>query len=422
MIVRDDGLAPAAGALPVLYLADIRCPLERANGIQTFETCHALASRGLQVTLLVRDDTARPRRDPFVFYGLPPIPTLHVQRLRMAGPQAARRAMYLAAAVLRATRWSRTGCVFTRDLGVAAAILRVPSALRPPLVYESHGFAPVFSRTMTELFAGASPGGAGKLARLTRRERRVWRRADGYVTTTGVLASELRRRFGDRPRVLTVPNGVRIPARDEGVRPLRPIAGPTLLAYAGHLYPWKGVDVLIHALERLPDARALIIGGLPGEPDLDRAKALATHAGVGDRIEFTGLVERSRVPALLARADILVLPTVATASAIYTSPLKLFEYFAAGRPVVAADLPPVREIVRDGENGLLFTAGDSESLAASVRRLQADPLLAARMALTSSAEAGQYGWDRRAERLDAFLRTVADRPGTAGTETIRCIC
>jgi glycosyltransferase involved in cell wall biosynthesis len=188
------------------------------------------------------------------------------------------------------------------------------------------------------------------------------------------------------------------------------------------LYPWKGVDVLIHALERLRDARALIIGGLPGEPDLDRAKALARHAGVDDRIEFTGLVERSRVPALLARADILVLPTVATASAIYTSPLKLFEYFAAGRPVVAADLPPVREIVRDGENGLLFTAGDSESLAASVRRLQADPRLAARMALTSSAEARQYGWDRRAERLDAFLQTVADRPGTAGTGTITCIC
>ena len=108
-------------------------------------------------------------------------------------------------------------------------------------------------------------------------------------------------------------------------------SSPTLLAYTGHLYPWKGVDVLIHALERLPDARALIIGGLPGEPDLDRAKALARHAGVDDRIEFTGLVERSRVPALLARADILVLPTVATASAIYTSPLKLFEYFAAGR-------------------------------------------------------------------------------------------
>ena len=226
MTVHDDGLAPAAGALPVLYLADIRCPLERANGIQTFETCHALATRGLQVTLLVRDDTARPRRDPFVFYGVPPIPTLRVRRLRMAGPQAARRAMYLAAAVLRATRWSRMGCVFTRDLGVAAAILRVPSPLRPPLVYESHGFAPVFSRTMTELFAGASPGGAGKLARLTRRERRVWRRADGYVTTTGVLASELRARFGDRPRVLTVPNGVRIRPGTKGSDPFVRAPGP----------------------------------------------------------------------------------------------------------------------------------------------------------------------------------------------------
>ena len=55
----------------IVYLADIRFPLERANGIQTFETCHALASRGHEVTLVVRPDTERPARDPFAFYGQP---------------------------------------------------------------------------------------------------------------------------------------------------------------------------------------------------------------------------------------------------------------------------------------------------------------------------------------------------------------
>ena len=57
----------------LLYLADIRFPLERANGIQSMETCHALASRGHRVTMVVRPDTQRPPRDPWVFYGLPPI-------------------------------------------------------------------------------------------------------------------------------------------------------------------------------------------------------------------------------------------------------------------------------------------------------------------------------------------------------------
>jgi hypothetical protein len=66
--------------LRILYLADIRFPLERANGIQTIHTCHALACRGHEVTLLVRPDTAAAARDPFEFYGLSPTRTLRIEQ------------------------------------------------------------------------------------------------------------------------------------------------------------------------------------------------------------------------------------------------------------------------------------------------------------------------------------------------------
>ena len=402
---RDSAIAES---FDILYLADIRFPMERANGIQTFETCHALASRGLRITLVVRDDTARPRRDPFVFYGLPPVSTLRIERLPVAGPHVCRRAWYLAAAVWAAMRAARRGCVFTRDLGVADAVLSMPRRLRPPLVYESHGFAPVFAKTMPELVSGTPAGGQTKIRRLFRRERRVWLGADGYITTTGVLASEMRDRFGDRPCLTTVSNGVRL--SDDGVMPPPPPAGPTLVAYAGHLYPWKGVDVLIRALRLVPGVRALIVGGFPGEPDLERVRMLARELEVDERVRFTGQVEPSRVPALLSEATMLVLPTVATESAAYTSPLKLFEYFAAGRPVVASDLAPVRELVRDGENGLLFSAGDADALAGAIRRLGNDRPLAAALAQTAFAEVERYSWRRRAERLEAFLRDVAPVP------------
>ena len=396
-------------AFDILYLADIRFPMERANGIQTFETCHALASRGLRITLVVRDDIVRPRRDPFAFYGLPPVSTLHVVRVPVAGPHAFRRAWYLSAAVWAAIRAPRRGCVLTRDLGVADAVLFVPRRLRPPLVYESHGFAPVFARTMPELVSGVKAGGDAKVRRLFRREQRVWIGADGYITTTGVLALELRGRFDDRPCLTTASNGVRL--SDSRVMPPPPPAGPPLVAYAGHLYPWKGVDVLIRALRHAPGVHALIVGGHPGEPDLERARGLAREIEVDQRVRFTGQVEPSRVPALLSEASMLVLPTVATASAAYTSPLKLFEYFAAGRPVIASDLPPVRELVRDGENGLLFPPGDSAALAGAIRRLDSDRPLAAALARTAFDEVERYSWRRRAEHLETFLRTVV--PGTA---------
>jgi glycosyltransferase involved in cell wall biosynthesis len=403
MTTQSSGAA-AADPLDVLYLADIRFPLERANGIQTFETCHALAARGHRVTLMVRDDTIRPRRDPFAFYGLPWVPTLRVVRLTMAGPQTVRRIRYLAAATWHVIRASRRGCVMTRDLGVADVVAALPGWIRPRLVYESHGFAPVFAQTLPELVSGSTADSDAKVRRLFRRERRVWRAADGYITTTGVLAVELRERFGDRPVVETIPNGVRL--LEERRLPQTGHAVPPLVAYAGHLYPWKGVDVLIRALSQLPGVQGLIVGGFPGEQDLDRARMLARDLGLGDRVRFTGQVEPSRVASLVAQATMLVLPTLPTASAVYTSPLKLFEYFAAGQPVIASDLPPIREIVRDGDNGLLFAAGDSDALAAAIRRLLDDQALAASLSQSAFADAKQYSWSRRAERLETFLRHV----------------
>ena len=86
----------------IRYFSDIRFPLERANGVQTMETCHALAARGHQVFLGVRPDTVRPPRDPLQFYGLPELPTLTIDRLRVAGSATVRRILYCLFAVERA--------------------------------------------------------------------------------------------------------------------------------------------------------------------------------------------------------------------------------------------------------------------------------------------------------------------------------
>src|SRR5436190_10332751 len=73
----------------ILYLADIRFPLERANGIQSMHTCHALAARGHEVTMVVRPDTQVPARDPFAFYGLPRIDRLRIETAAVTGPETA---------------------------------------------------------------------------------------------------------------------------------------------------------------------------------------------------------------------------------------------------------------------------------------------------------------------------------------------
>ncbi len=388
----------------ILYLADIRFPLERANGIQTAETCHALASRGHLVTLAIRPDTAHPARDPLDFYGLPAQPLLRIDPTWTVRAAVARRLVYLAAAARRTLVRPRPTVVLTRDLGVADALLRVPRRFRPPVVFESHGFSPVVAREMPRLVTGARAASASKRRRLLARERRVWRRADAYVTITRHLAADLAERFGPRPRVETIPDGVRLPA-DRTFSPRRREGGETVpvVAYAGHLYPWKGVDVLLRALARLPDVRGLIIGGHPGEPDLSRTRALADTLGVSARVSFTGLVAPSQVAGRLREADVLVLPNIATPiSSQYTSPLKLFEYLAASRPIVSSDLPAVREILRDGDNAVLVEPENPEILAAGIARLLDDPTFARR----AFDDVAAYGWARRAERLESLLQAA----------------
>jgi glycosyltransferase involved in cell wall biosynthesis len=449
----------------ILYFADIRFPLERANGIQTMETCHALAERGHTVHLAVRPDTDARARDPFEYYGLPAQPRLQVERARVTGPETARRVGYLAYAAGRVSGSARADIVMTRDLSVASMLLQLPRAMRPPVVYESHGYAPDVSAALPDLVATAARPSAAKLRRLARREEAVWRNADGYVTITAGLAEELRRRFGDRRFVAVIADGVRGADSERDADHTRlPRTRITRIAEAStgrgshgshepstdadrtdytnlqrgrgsHDYTnlqrdadrtdytnlqrdadrtdytnlQRDADRTDHSNPRTPIARitrtfngrgshgslestgrrsdgsphhdrrvcgaslsvegrgrvarraragagcgGLIVGGPDGEPDLGRLKARSAELGIGGRVTFTGLVPPPRVRELLGRADILVLPNPASAiSTRYTSPLKLFEYMAAARAIIASDLPSIREVLTHESTALL---------------------------------------------------------------------
>lgn len=425
-------------ALRILYLADIRFPLERANGIQSMETCHALASRGHEVTLVVRPDSHTPPRDPLAFYGLPRIPGLTIEVAPITGPATARRAGYLTFTIGRAAGRTRQDLIFTRDLGLASLLLRLPKALRAPLVYEAHTIAADAAAALPQLLTGAAAAGPAKLRRLAAREQRVWHGADGYVTITDGLRRELERRFGKRARIGVVPDGVRAAEAADPVARAAEYAdnadhqpqaasaadrialaakrtgeaAPFTIGYAGHLYPWKGVDLIVEAVLALQDTRALIIGGHDKEPDLARVKAFATELDCADRITFTGLIPPAAVASRLREADVLVLPNPRSAiSSAFTSPLKLFEYMASGRPIVASDLPSIREVLRNEANALLVEPGNPQALVAGIRRIKEDPALRQRLAGQAQVDVREFTWARRAEKLAAlFVEVASSRP------------
>ncbi len=394
----------------ILSFADTRFPIERANGVQTMQTCHALATRGHHVTLLVRPDTATPPRDACAFYGLESHPMLHIDAIAVSGTAPLRRARMLWAGVRQALTGS-FDVVFTRDLGLAALLSRLPAGRRPALVYESHGIAPIVSAEMPRLLGrpDLTPS-PSKLRRLDRRESTVWRAADAYVTITHALADDLATRYGQRDDVFVVPDGSVIGGVGEVRRSSEGAKadGVAITAgYAGHLYPWKGIDVFVRAIALTPLVRGLIVGGHPGEPDLARVTSLISDLGLSHRMTITGLLPPTHVAAALDNADVLVLPNTHSATSDrYTSPLKLFEYLTRGRAIVASDLPSIREILTDERTALLVRAGDPHSLAGALQRLAADEPLRHRLAAAALALAPDFSWARRAERLEPALKAA----------------
>ena len=385
--------------------SDIRFPSPRANGIQVVKTAHALATRGREVRLVVRHSDPRPTGQILPEFGVEPHPKLHVDRLIVGHAKNASfipRLRYLTQSLLMARRASRQGApVLTRDLQLADLLLRVGC---PTLSYEAHAVEAVMYDERHQLYGHEDAPSRAKRRRIENRERRVWTKARGFLATTRGIVSTFERLFGSRPRTAVVPNGCDVPKE----RGFTPPPENNRIVYAGQLYPWKGVDVLVQAFARLSRGELVIVGGLEGESDLDRVRNLAAGLNLGTRVHFRGSVAQREVAAELARATVAAAPFLKSAMTFeHTSPIKAFEAMAAGRPLLISDTEAAREIVEDGRTGILVPPGNVEAWAAALERILCDRSLQMSLARAAFEKATQYSWDRRAQRIEEFLGEIA---------------
>ena len=392
----------------VLIPADIRFPLERANGVQIIKTASALARSGLPTTLVVRHSDSRSDDEVLGLYGLSRPAALSVRRLRVShrrGAFALPRASFLVQAWMLALAALRRGeVVFTRDLQLADLLLALRMGGR--VVYEAHAVEALMYAERGALYGTGERPDPRKAARLARREGRVWRRAHVFLTTTRGIQETFAERYGARGLTAVVPNGCDLPA--EPGFPGLARESPARVLYAGQLYPWKGVDILVEAMTSVPEARLVILGGLERETDMTRIRARVEALGLRERVELRGTIPQAQVAEELRRASVVVVPFLRSAmTERHTSPLKAFEAMAAGRPIVCSDLPSSREFLRDGENALLVPPGDTAALGEAVKRLLTDPCAAERLARQAHAEASKYSWDARAQRVREVLEIRA---------------
>jgi PEP-CTERM/exosortase A-associated glycosyltransferase len=223
--------------------------------------------------------------------------------------------------------------------------------------------------------------------RLTRwHETYVARAVDRVCTICEGLRQDLVGRGIPAEKITVIPNAVDVAQfplggpPDPALQEKLGLQGAYVLGFLGSYYAYEGLDLLLEAVpelaRRIPEVRVLLVGGGPQEAAL---QAQAARLGIADRVVFVGRVPHQEVNRYYDLLDALVYPRKPMRLTELVTPLKPLEAMAQGRVLVASDVGGHRELIRDGETGLLFKAGDAASLVDAVVRLRGTAGLAAKL-------------------------------------------
>ncbi|HSG98500.1 MAG TPA: glycosyltransferase family 4 protein, partial [candidate division Zixibacteria bacterium] len=245
-------------------------------------------------------------------------------------------------------------------------------------------------------------------------EKYLYTQTDCVIPVSAQLGAHVRK-VAPNARVEVIPNGVDVErfASGGGRSPQR--AGVDI-GFVGSLKPWHGVELLVEAFAQiageLTDSRLVIIGDGPIRTSLE---ADIAARGLGDRVVFLGARTHDDIPATMGKTDILVAP-YPKLDDFYFSPLKIYEYMAAGKAIVSSRIGQIAEILEHDQTAYLVSPGDVGELARALRTLGADATRRARLGRAARAAAlAHHSWERRLKSWEKVFQTAAvpERKGVA---------
>jgi len=395
----------------MLYLSTARIPSEKAHAYQILKMCEAFTQQGTDVTLLYqkRDNSAWTQdiHDVLAYYGVRvpfAMKQLFCFELPFLGERLARLQFYagivcyLAAAVYFIIfRRKSIDVIYCRDkfslmvLGVLTAIVRIP------FFYEAHDFP----------------------------QSLVWLQFLFFQQTNGVivLTEQLKNRFLQRglpaEKIMVAHDAVDLEQFENNkkkvpdVRALLKIPPEAfLVGYIGRFVTMdkeKGIRELIEAMQHVADTPVPIYLACIGGP----MSAVPSYCAIIDelglkreRFTFHDLVPTGDVPSYLAAFDLAAMPFPWTPHyAFNMSPLKMFEYMAARKPIVATKLPAVMEVLKDGVNAVLVEPGNPAALARGIQHIVLDQAFARKIGENARRDVNNYTWQRRAGKILEFINS-----------------
>lgn len=376
--------------MKIVAISGSAVPSNVANSIQAMKAVHALAQLGHEVTLIIpasAETGSLPRNWESLasFYGLST--QFNVEFL----PSPSRRLFFLTA-----VRRART---LTPDLlyvwPLQSAVLGLMHGL--PVIMEMHDLP------------------SGRVGPFWYRYFRDFKGKKRITVITKALREALNNHYGAFLRnqdVVLAPNGVELerfanlPTPMEARRALDLPEGLTV-ACSGHMYPGRGVELFVDLARRFHDVRFMWVGGKAD--DVEKLRADVTEKKLAN-VTLTGFVHNARLPFYQAAADILLMPygreigisSGVGNSAQISSPMKMFEYLATGRPIISSDLPVFHEVLN--EKNAVFCPPENVSMwSGALQALLDAPSHRVDLGRQARIDAQKYSWTERAKRiLDGF--------------------
>lgn len=377
-------------ALSLIYIANARMPTEKAHGFQIIKMCEAFANKGLKVTLIVPKRKNPIREDVFSYFGvqnnfqvkyLPVIDT--VGFFGPLGYWLENLTFGLAVEFFLFATAKEGLFIFTRDIISGL----VGSFFTRKVFFEMHDFPRSY------LFFW----------------RLALKRMAGIVSTNQWKADRITKAFAiEKSKILAVPNGfdpksfLVIFKKDDLRKKFNLPLEKTIALYTGHLYGWKGAEIMARAAPLAPEVIFVFVGGTERDLALFRKKF-----GNQNNILIVGHKPAGDIPFYLLASDILLLPNSAKTeeSTHGTSPIKLFSYMASGRPIVASDLPSMREIVSENEV-LLVRPDDPSAIKEGILKLVSNPGLSEGLAAKAKIKSAEFTWEKRANKILNWIEKV----------------
>lgn len=371
--------------MKLLYIQNAKIPTEKAHGIQIMKMCEAFALENVDIELILPRRRNSINQDPFEYYG--------VRRNFKIKKLPCLDLIPLDKYIGRLGLWIESFTFFIFALFYvlfkkADAIYTKKSLILPLVFFKKNVFFE--AHIFTKNYSLYSP---------------VFRKLKGIIAITKNLKNSFLEKGIQDNKILVAPDGVDlekfdIPDTQEDCRKrLNLPLDKKIVLYTGHLYKWKGPQVLAEASQYLPkDVEVYFVGGT--EEDVKKFELRTSNF----ELNIIGHRPYSEMPYWLKAADVLVLPNTAKEeiSKYWTSPLKLFEYMASKRPIVASDLPSVREILNE-DNSVLAKPDDSKSLAGGIEKVLEDKNLAEKISTRAFENVKQYTWARRAKKILKFI-------------------